>query len=510
MNFIQRAWRSVTRKKGKSIILFLVIFVLGNVIAGAVAIQQSTKNVEEETKKKMGAVATAELDYEKWEKAVKKDPSLEKEENDIWNVSTKDIETIGKLPYVKNYDYSTPTMIGTNKLKSQTSEFMGYGDSAKYHFTIKGTNRKDFLDLSEKKIKISEGESLSDSDLADKTKGILISKEIAEKNNLSVGDDLAIDVSGDQQPDMPGDVEGEMAQTENSDGEESEAAEEIKPFTFDYPVKVQGIFQVIRKEKKGSTKPSDEQDYQQLHNENEQINTIYASNKLASDLNNKMMEKMFPNNPEMQSDQQYYASTFVLKSPEDAEAFRQEANAILPEYQHVILTSDQYDEIAGPIKKLDSIAKYVVIFASIATLLIISLVVLLFLRDRKKELGIYLSLGEAKGKIMGQIAAEVLMISVLALILSLITGNFLGKAVSDTLMQSDWINGGMDGGYTIYGGLGMMDEMMDPESIKSAYQVRFTPLYVITYLGISLGTILLSAVLPLVYILRLNPKKIMM
>ncbi|MGI6155554.1 MAG: ABC transporter permease, partial [Enterococcus lemanii] len=68
MNFWQRGLKSVTRRKGRSLILFLVIFILGNVIAGAVSIEQSTKNVEEATKKKMVAVATVEMDYERLDK----------------------------------------------------------------------------------------------------------------------------------------------------------------------------------------------------------------------------------------------------------------------------------------------------------------------------------------------------------------------------------------------------------------------------------------------------------
>lgn len=46
MNFLKRALLSIQRRKGKSIILFLVIFILGNLMAGAIAIQQATRGVE--------------------------------------------------------------------------------------------------------------------------------------------------------------------------------------------------------------------------------------------------------------------------------------------------------------------------------------------------------------------------------------------------------------------------------------------------------------------------------
>lgn len=86
---------------------------------------------------------------------------------------------------------------------------------------------------------------------------------------------------------------------------------------------------------------------------------------------------------------------------------------------------------------MSQISGYVVLLAIGATLLIISLVVILFLRDRKHELGIYLSLGETRAKVMQQILIELLLISLIAMCLSLITGNFLGKMVSESLIASD-------------------------------------------------------------------------
>lgn len=63
MNFLKRAIRSVTRQKSKSLILFTVIFVLGNILAGSVIIQQSTQHVEKITKEQMGAIATVGIDW---------------------------------------------------------------------------------------------------------------------------------------------------------------------------------------------------------------------------------------------------------------------------------------------------------------------------------------------------------------------------------------------------------------------------------------------------------------
>lgn len=207
--------------------------------------------------------------------------------------------------------------------------------------------------------------------------------------------------------------------------------------------------------------------------------------------------------------EEYYQAMYVLNSTDDVEAFKQEANPLLPDYYHVVASTDQYDQIAGGMNRLGTISRYIVIVAAIATVFIISLVVLLFLRDRKQELGIYLSLGEGRGKVIGQIVIEVVLASLVALICSLVTGNLLGSAVSQTLMQSDWMtNLSQTDTYSISST--MMTNTLSYADVQSAYKVTFSMGYVITYLLLGLGTVLLSAILPLLYILRLNPKKIMM
>lgn len=501
MKFWQRALKSVTRRKGRSFILFLVIFILGNVIAGAVAIQQSTQNVEKETKKQMGAQATVEMDYEKFDKDQQKNP--EKFEDDKWFTPppTKELEAIGKLPYVKYYDMSISAFIGTNKFKAYSPEEGGvsYGGGYKYGFNIKGVNRKEVVDLEEGIIKLESGETFTDKAIKDGENTVLISREVAEANNLSVGDQVAIDVTGE--------VFSEEMMSEDS---EEPATPEIA--TFDFPVKVGGIFSVVKKENKEKSKDEgmDEEQWRAV----EQINTLYMPNELVKSLNKEQSQKIWKMSEEdlaLQESQDYYQVTYVLKSVDDVEAFREEANALISnEYYQVFASTDQYEQIAGGMKKLGTISKYVVIIAALATILIISLVVLLFLRDRKHELGIYLSLGESRTEIIGQIVVELLLTSIIALVLSLVTGNLLGGAVSNSLLQTDWLSnsGDMMNGYI--GGYSLNTPNVSYDDIQSAYKVTFSVGYIISYLLLGLGTVLLSAILPLLYILRLNPKKIMM
>ena len=46
------------------------------------------------------------------------------------------------------------------------------------------------------------------------------------------------------------------------------------------------------------------------------------------------------------------SSVYVLNSTDDVEAFKQEANPLLPDYYHVVASTDQYDQIAGGMNRL--------------------------------------------------------------------------------------------------------------------------------------------------------------
>lgn len=501
MKFWQRALKSVTRRKGRSFILFLVIFILGNVIAGAVAIQQSTKNVEQETKKTMGARATIEMDYEKIDKEMQQNPEKFEGDDSYWkDPSLKEYEAIGNLSYIKYYDLSIPSYIGTNKVKSYSpdEESVMYGGAYKYSFNLKGGNRTEIVDAQDGLIKIVEGDTFTDKNITEGENVVLISKEVAELNNVSVGDQLVFDATEEVYTEF----------SESSEEEEDTTESNVK--TFDFPVKVIGIFSVVKKEdsKSNNTEAGESVDWQAV----EQINTVYAPNELVKAYSLQQSEEFYGMTQEDIEAQggslEYYQASYILNSIDDIEPFREEANALISnEYYHVVASTDQYEQVAGGMKKLGTISNYVVIIAALATVMIISLVVLLFLRDRKHEMGIYLSLGESRGEIIGQIVVELLLTSIVALVLSLITGNLLGGAVSNSLLQTDWLSNTND----MYSyGYSMMGTDISYQDIQAAYKVTFSTGYIISYLLLGIGTVLLSAVLPLLYILRLNPKKIMM
>jgi len=79
-----------------------------------------------------------------------------------------------------------------------------------------------------------------------------------------------------------------------------------------------------------------------------------------------------------------------------------------------------------------------VLWASVgATVLILGLLIALFLRDRRHEIGTYIALGEKKSRILFQILSEVLSVSAIAIALSLVSGTLISSTLSRQMLQQD-------------------------------------------------------------------------
>jgi putative ABC transport system permease protein len=111
MNFAKRGITSVTRKPGKTMILLVLIFMLGNIIAGAISVRQAVDNTELNLRAKMNPVATISYDQEKLEN-YSQNPGFRPE-----MIPVETIEKIGASPYVKYFDYSVMASMESPRLK---------------------------------------------------------------------------------------------------------------------------------------------------------------------------------------------------------------------------------------------------------------------------------------------------------------------------------------------------------------------------------------------------------
>ncbi|MCL1853376.1 MAG: FtsX-like permease family protein [Peptococcaceae bacterium] len=149
-----------------------------------------------------------------------------------------------------------------------------------------------------------------------------------------------------------------------------------------------------------------------------------------------------------------------------------------------------------------------------ASLIILSLLITLFLRDRKHEIGVYLSLGERKTKVVVQIALEVVVVALIAITLSLFSGNILAGSISEKMLvdqvaaeQGKKSNNGYV--YTELEYMGYRTEI-DSNEVARSYAVSLDLITMLLFYAVGIGTVSLSTLMPIAYISRLNPKKILM
>lgn len=493
MNFIKRGLLSISRKKGKSLILLAVIFILGNVISGAISIQQATDNVETSIKDKLGAAATVELDYEALE-------NMDEEEQMTLEISNLDLELInqiGALSYVKYYDYNLSTWLGSEKVQSYQGENMEdmeedvMYEGARTDFMLKGVNYAPVIDFEEGIGDLIEGRVFEPGEIENGSSVAIISSKLAEKNDLQIGDSLTLT--------------NEVYSYDDTNGEEKLET------SRDVVLEVIGLF-TPKSASVEESKENEEMDFMNI----EYQNTVYVPNEIISSESAYYEEEYMKIDEEYaammaESEEvatEYYTPIFVLNNPEDNVAFEEEVQPLLPELYKVTNASDQYETIAAPVESMSKLAGYVLLVAVIATVLIIGLVVLLFLRDRKHELGIYLSLGERRARVVGQILIEVMVVALIGITLSLFSGNFLAQGISETLLDAEDTQNTDDMMY--YSELQSYQSEVTTDDVMESYEVKLDSSYILMFYLVGLLTILVSTIIPLIYIVRLNPKKIMM
>jgi len=128
---------------------------------------------------------------------------------------------------------------------------------------------------------------------------------------------------------------------------------------------------------------------------------------------------------------------FILESPRDFESFLEQAIPLLPDYWQMVENSNLTSGISDSLEVMANLAD-LTLWLSIGGLsLILTLVIWLFLYDRREEMGIYRALGAPKKSIFAQIAVELGTVFLPAVVFSLFIGNWVAERISHHLMVAN-------------------------------------------------------------------------
>ncbi|GAB2880633.1 ABC transporter permease [Streptomyces mayteni] len=186
-------------------------------------------------------------------------------------------------------------------------------------------------------------------------------------------------------------------------------------------------------------------------------------------------------------------AVFRVESPEAARPLRAEVERVLGQDGFRFDVNDKaYQDRVRPIQRVAAFAGALVWLISLAGTVTLGLIVALTIRERRDELGMLLSLGERKWKLVGQHTVEVAAVALVALAVVAPLGLLVAPLVGERLLSP-----GPDEPDRAPG-----DEPAPPELRMAAADLGAVA-------GVGLGISLVSTVLPGIGILRLHPRSIL-
>jgi len=509
MNFLKRATTSIIRRPGKSAILLIIIFILGSVIAGAISVAGAIDNTEANLRRGMRPIVSFDLD----EEALMREMEASGQEHfDLMTLEM--VRAIGALSYVAEYNYSIFT-------EFSTSELMQYGNGGFMiidgeevpfgWFRVRGTSHSEPLEMRENFIELTAGTPFSSEQLTQESDifPILISSGLAEENDLMIGSTFTIDRTV-YRPIMDGNWN--RARTE-----EDIFAQMI--FEFE----VVGLFDPVLPD--GFVLDYSDEAWQVRNRVRELNNQIHIPNFAAEimqrfELDTELAiaaEYWGETESPFGEDPQLFQTVMLLHDVDDLESFRVAAEALMPDMWYVADLSNSFAEISTSMVTLQEIADWILIVSIGATLLILSLLITLFLKDRRHEMGVYLALGEKKVKVVVQMLIEVLVTAVVGMTLAIFVGHFVSNAMSDSMLRNDlaasnenWNMGWGGTGLNFLTEMGLDANTLTADEMMEAFDVSPSIETIGIFYAVGLGVVVISTMIPVLYIVALKPKKVLM
>ncbi|EOO20990.1 MULTISPECIES: ABC transporter permease [Bacillus cereus group] len=471
MNFMKRAILSMKKRVGTSLILMAVFLIVTNLVLAGFTIQNASKKAADAARKKLGADVTLALDFDKLGKQARETG----EAPNPPQLKTKETDQLAKSKYVKDYNYLTNNFgiaDGFKLVGASEGEGKGKGSVAMVGGSGSGTEidmnsslmiegvRKTLLQESFKngKSKIIDGkpitEQMKDQNVA------LMEKRLAEQNNLKVGDKVKV-----------------------QSGDKKETLE----------VEIIGIYET-NEQPMGQNPPP----------------MMNPANKLYMPYST--LKKLETDEGMSSSIQVVYS----LNDPQYIDAFKKEAKKSDIDFNYFKLDAQDslYKQMIGPIENIASTSQMIIYMVSIAGAIILGLIIMLSIKARRKEMGILLSIGEKKWKLMAQFVVEVVCIAILAFGLSITTGTKVSQFVGDNLLSSEIATASEEtdtsqNSTVMVAGPGgsLQDQKKEP---IDKIDVSVTGEDVGKMGGIGLAIAILATLLPALSILRLNPKQILL
>ena len=378
---LRNAFAYITRKWPKSLLLFAIILLMGTLSLIGLSMKGATQKASSESLGSITNSFSMQINRRTNPGTPRGAGNLRGE--DIEKISqvegiTSSIKRINAIADILDHEIIETEETLQNQSPERAKHFKntlmvtGVNDSSKEDKFVSGA------------YKLVQGEHLTDKD----KNQILMHEDLAKKNGLKVGDKVRL--------------KSNLYDADNEKG----ANETVE-------VTIKGLF---------SGKNQAPLTYAQ---------ELYEDT-LISDLDTAA--KLYGNTVQTAT---YEDATFFAKGDQDLDALIEKIKALdIPwNYFDLVKSSSNYPALQKSISSMFQVADYLFIGSLIFASLLLTLLLVLWLNARRREVGILLALGLSKVQIAGQFVAELVMISIPAFLLSYGVAGLLAKTVGDTVLK---------------------------------------------------------------------------
>lgn len=479
MYIFKYAYLSVIRNKGRNILIGIIIMAITISACIALTINKSGSNL-----------VNSYIDSNPLTVSFTMDPSVyrnatDEDKESITPITIDDVVKYGTSDYVSDYYYTLTVSLESDDIeKVSYDEMYKMPDERTTNTTSTGTTKPNnqmfnrntgfsfvaysnpayntnFIDGTNK---ITSGE-MFDSDSKDKV--AVISSELATTNSLSVGDKVTFYSTSDS--------------------------------TIKYEFTIVGIYE-------DSTEVESTPGMQ-----GNSRNTIYTPLETAKTILSK---------EETSVTTMGLSAKYYLKNNSDLSSFESEVRGKgLSSVYTVRTNEDEITQTLEPIKSISKFSQSFLIVVLIIGAIILSIINILNIRERKYEIGVSRAIGMTKSKITLQLVAEMFIVSLASLIVGTTIGTVSSQPITNTILKNEIASyqtsateisnnfGGKDFSRGNMQGQGNMRRAN--VNYVDSLKVTVSPLIIIELFIISLTLTIVSGMIAITFINKYEPNKIL-
>ncbi len=389
MYIIKNALRNISKMRGRSFLIFIIVLVISTSACIALGIQGSAEQAKEVAFENMEISAQISVDRSSMMEGEMDPSNMEDMMGQLMQtLPLEDAITYGEADEVSNFYYTSTSDINVLDLQAyESTEFGGMdrqpmggmmGDSVSMgSYTLQGSSSYDAMtQFQDGTLQVLEGEVF---DIESDAIEVLISEEIAYLNTLEVGDSIQLQSSGDESVLIEANIVGTFA-CETSDQFANQIF--VSQLAFDAIV-----------------------------------DTLATSG----------IEARVQNSP-----------TYIFSNIDDYEAFEEAAIHLGLDEELYTISSQDVVAFEQSLVPLNSLSQFVLTFLIVVLVIgaaILALFNVFIIRERKYEIGVLSAMGMKKGKVASQFIAENIIICTLAIVCSIGVGSVIATPIGESLLE---------------------------------------------------------------------------